>query len=103
MTDRKQRIVVIIGIIAIILSVVFSLAEKNGKKSDINTATGIEELIDAIEGVNEPKVIIYTSEDDICGIAVVYNGDKSFETKSKIYELISSLYGISYSRIYVGN
>lgn len=103
MTDRKQRIVVIIGIIAIIISVVFSLTEKNEKKFNGNTTSDIEGIIDAIDGVDEPRVIIYTDEENICGIAVVYSGDKSFETKSKIYELISSLYGISYSRIYVGN
>ncbi len=103
MTDRKQRAVVIIGIIAIIISVVFSLTEKDDKKSGGNTSSDIEGLIAAIDGVDEPKVIIYTDEEDICGIAVVYSGDKSFATKSKIYELISSLYGISYSRIYVGN
>lgn len=74
-----------------------------------SSANGTEEslcaLICCIDGVDEARVEFSrgtsSGEEEIVGIAVVYKGDGSSETKGKVYELISALYGIPYSRIYV--
>ncbi len=102
MIDKKQKLILIIGILAIIASVIFTLTDKS-KDTIEYSQSDIESLISNIDGISEAKVIVYKSGENIEGIAVIYSGDSSARTKNKIYELISSLYGITYSRIFVGN
>lgn len=104
MIDKKQKLILIIGILAIIASVIFTLTDNKGKDKDLSySQSDIEYLISNIDGVNDAKVIVYKNGENIEGIAVIYSGDTSSRTINKIYELISSLYGITYSRIFVGN
>lgn len=96
----------ILGALALFAVCVLSFLSEN---KTITNKSGTEDslcaLICCIDGVEEACVEFSRGtskdKDEIVGIAVVYKGDTSIETKGKVYELISSLYGIPYSRIYV--
>lgn len=58
-------------------------------------------LISCLEGVDSAKCIFTYSDDKITGVAVVYSGTDDKNTALDIYELVSTLYGIEYNKIYI--
>ncbi len=61
----------------------------------------LSELISCLAGVDSAKCIFTYSDDEITGVAVVYSGIDDKNTALGIYELVSTLYGIEYNKIYI--
>ena len=102
--DKSMKKVLLIGAVMIaLLLAVSSVSEPRNENEAKPTDNELETLLAAIEGV----VFYYNQESsakdkqEVSGIAVVYAGSAGAQAEKKMYELISSLYGIPYSRIYV--
>lgn len=107
--DKSMKKVLLIGAVMIaLLLAVSSVSEPRNENEAKPTDNELETLLAAIEGVDQVRVVFYYNQEssakdkqEVSGIAVVYAGSAGAQAEKKMYELISSLYGIPYSRIYV--
>ena len=103
-TDKSLKKIIFLGGALLIALSVLSIISHTTQENSLNG--GEEEkltaLLSEIEGVESVNAAFSYSEGGrISGIAVVYRGPSSALTVRRMYELINSLYGIPYSRIYV--
>ena len=99
--------ILLIGAAMILLLFLISGVGESDKKTDVPAGSELETLLASIDGVDQVRVVFYYNKDtaakkeEVNGIAVVYSGAADAGTEKKMYELIRSLYGIPYHRIYI--
>jgi hypothetical protein len=74
-------------------------------KGEITAAPETDELTElcsSLEGVGECRTVInYGKDGEVLAVAVLCQGAEQIEVRSKLYKLISNLYGLGYNRISV--
>ena len=108
-TDKSMKKILLIGaVLMAVLAVLSNFSDKDDTPLTQTEDQKLETLLASIDGVEQASVAFYYSEDQngkntaqVSGIAIVYRGNGASQTEAKIYELINSLYGIPYNRIYV--
>lgn len=66
------------------------------------SADELSQLCSALDGVGECRTVInYGNDGEVLAVAVLCEGAEQIEVKSKLYKLISNLYGLGYNRISV--
>ncbi|MCI8589957.1 MAG: NYN domain-containing protein [Clostridiales bacterium] len=105
--DKSMKKILLIGAAMILLLVLIGGIAEQEKKTDVPAGSELEALLASLEGVDQVQVVFYYNKDttakkeEVNGIAVVYSGTADAGTEKKMYELIRSLYGIPYHRIYI--
>ena len=95
------RIAVLLLSGAILAALAFFLLPSGEEPPD--QTDDLTELCSEIEGVGECRVTVSYKDDgeEIYAVAVLCEGAEQIEVKSKLYKLISNLYGLGYNRISV--
>jgi len=94
-------ILLIIGLILIFGTDTF-MAKKNAENAD-KMESRLAALINDLEGVSDSEVILLTDTNgNVTGAAVVCNGGDISQNQKNIIELITSLFGVGASDVFVG-
>ncbi|MCI8331934.1 MAG: NYN domain-containing protein [Clostridiales bacterium] len=105
--DKSMKKILLIGAAMIFLLLLLSTMGETDKTVDTPAGSELEALLASLDGVDQVRVVFYYSKEttakkeEVNGIAVVYSGTADAGTEKKMYELIRSLYGIPYHRIYI--
>ena len=98
---HKRVIAVLICGVLLMLIGSASIFRDGEQKSEKGEEEVLSQMCSSLSGVGECRVMMSYEGDDICAVAVACEGGDIVEVRSRVCELISSLYGIGYNRITV--
>lgn len=97
---KKDKRTVILLAMVICGVLVLLLSGSSSTKETEEAGMEIAEICSSIEGVGRCKVALtYDEEGEVYAAAVLCEGAEHAEVREKIYDLMTSLYGIRTSRI----
>lgn len=94
-------ILLIIGILLVFGS--DAIIKKKNESDFDKLETRISSMIDDLEGISNSEVILLTDDiGNIKGAAVICSGGEVSQNQKKIIDLITSLFGVGASDVFVG-
>lgn len=96
--DKRIYIPIVIVIALLLILLLFDSGEKAEPIVD-TTEAEMEALCSKIEGVGECEVMITYRDGEVFAVAVICDGAEQPKVREKIFDLITSIYGIGYNRV----
>ena len=98
----KNKKTVAILLVALSGAVLIFISGKGEITAAAPETDELTELCSSLEGVGECRTVInYGKDGEVLAVAVLCQGAEQIEVRSKLYKLISNLYGLGYNRISV--
>lgn len=96
--DKRIYIPIVIVIALLLVLLLFDNGEESKPVGD-NADVELEALCSKIDGVGECEVMVTYRDGEVFAVAVICDGAEQPKVREKIFDLITSIYGIGYNRV----